>query len=203
MTRRDGNDGVTMAPLLGRLREAAREDIDTRLVAARAEAQHLIDAARERLTSQQASTLHRRRQDLERDRERRRHEARDAATREILAAGERLIDRVMRRVLEQAGYARDWPETGAWMRHALSIALEFLPEGPFVLRTSHPGALELAQRVAPGRDAQLAAPDSTLGMMVGTPDGRLLVHATLERFLHAERPRLAQAIVRLALEDSA
>jgi hypothetical protein len=88
------------------------------------------------------------------------------------------------------------------MRNALSTALEFLPPGPFVLRTRDPGARELARSVAPDRQAQLADPDSALGLVVETPDQRLIVTATLERFLEAERPRLAQALVRLALEGT-
>lgn len=201
MTMRSGVAGEAMAPLVGRLRETAREDIDTRLGAARAEAQRLIDAARERLTGLQSATLNRRRTELEADRDRRRHEAHEAAIREILAAAERLVDRVMQRAVEHAAQCRDRPDTGAWMRNTLVAALEFLPPGPLLLRTNHTGALEVARDVAPDREVQLAPLDSPLGMTVGTPDGRVVVNATLERFLRAERPRLTQAILGLAQED--
>lgn len=192
---------MTIAPLLGELRDTARAEAERRLADARAEAERLTAGAREQLARRRETLLRHRSDELARDRERRLDEARDAAARETLAASEQLVARVLSRAIERSARRAGGTDAARWLAATIPVALEFLPDGAVVLRSSDPTAMTVARRAAPGREIAVEAGESPLGVVAATAAGDVRVDATIERFLRAERPRLAQAIVARATES--
>lgn len=179
---------MSIAPLLTRLRETARADIDRRLDDARASARRAEDAAAADLERRHEHALADRQAALDRDRDRELGAARDVAARETLAASERLIMRVLGAArVAAADYARQ-PAASAWLARTLAEAASFLPDGPATART---GIVS-----APTLPGVTMSPAEFLGVMVESADHRVLVDASFERFLRAERARLAQDIMR-------
>jgi vacuolar-type H+-ATPase subunit E/Vma4 len=183
---------MTIAPLLGQLRETARAEADHRLENARAQAARLVDVASDRLARQHAAAMADRSASWSRDRERHVASAREAAARATLAAGEALVARVLRATVEQAAEWRDSDAAAAWLRRTVEDGAGFLPDGPVTVRTT----LEPAW-VGPlaGRTVQVVPGESSLGVVLVSAGRDVLVDATLERFVVAERARLAQAIL--------
>ena len=186
---------MTIAPLLGQLRNTARTERERRLDAARDEA--------ERLEAGAAATLERRRQlererrtaEWSRERERRLDDARAAAARDTLAASDRLVRRVLACVRERAAEFDRAPEAAQWRAATIASAIEYLPDGPVVLRTAHAGSAAAVRACAPGREVREVAGQDVTGVVLETAGGDVRVEATLERFLHSERARLTQMIV--------
>lgn len=184
---------MTFAPLLGQLQGAAEAEAERRLSHARELAAGLIDAAVRDAERRREAALASRTAHWAGERERRLAVAREHGARAILAATDRLVDRVFRAALALAPAAAREPRAAAWAAGVVGEALTYLPAGTPVVRLS---------AGLPGPDGRTAADraPSALGVVVEAADGSVRLDATLERHLRAERPRLAQAIRRRALE---
>lgn len=191
---------MTIAPLLGQLRDSARTESERRLEAAREEARRIVSAAAAALERRKQQELERRTATWSRDRERVLNESRVAAARETLAASERLIVRVLTRAGERAAEFARSREAAQWMARTIASAIDFLPEGPIVIRTSIPGGAAAVQACDPVREVREAPAQGQAGVMLESAGGDVRVEATLERFLRDERARLAQMIIARATE---
>ncbi|HEX9563078.1 MAG TPA: hypothetical protein VF981_03875 [Gemmatimonadaceae bacterium] len=188
---------MTDAPFLGQLRATARAEADTRRAAAGTEAQRLLLAAQERLARQRSLAIDGRRADLARERDRRLDAARAEAGRSTLAARERFLERVFSSVHVRAPAQLAQPEGAEWLARTVTDALSYLPDGPVVVRTGDSRAITIVGNAAPGRSAAVEPAGDSPGAVVEAADGSVRVVATLDRFLRAERPRLALALVSL------
>jgi vacuolar-type H+-ATPase subunit E/Vma4 len=193
---------MTIAPLLGQLRDSARAESERRLDIARAEAGRLVDAATAALERRRQAELERRAATWSRERERRLDESRVAAARETLAASEGLVTRVLQCAVERAAEIVRGPEAAHWLAVTIANAIDFLPDGPVVVRTALGGGAAAVRACAPGREVrEMPEPDHS-GVVLESAGGEVRVDVTLARFLRAERARLAQAIIARATGKS-
>jgi vacuolar-type H+-ATPase subunit E/Vma4 len=183
---------MTIAPLLGQLRTSAQAEVDRRLEAAREEARQLLEVASRQHERRHEAELERRSAEWSRDRDRQLEAARDTASRETLAACDRLVERVLRSALERAPARSGSAAAAAWVDDTVQQAIEYLPEGPVILRTGTGAAPPATLR---NRDVRVEGGGSALGVILRAADGAVRVEATFEQFLRAGRARLAQAIV--------
>jgi len=191
---------MTIAPLLGQLRDSARAESERRLEAAREEALRLVDAATAALERRKQQELERRAATWSRDRERVLNESRVAAARETLAAGDRLVTRVLKVAGERAAEFAAGPDAARWLARTIANAIDFLPDGPIVVRTSFIGGAAAVHASAPAREVREAPMQGQSGVILESAGGAVRVEATLERFLLDERARLAQMIIGRATE---
>jgi vacuolar-type H+-ATPase subunit E/Vma4 len=191
---------MTLAPLLGQLRDSARDESERRLEAARDEARRLENAAAAGLERRRQQELERRAATWSRDRERVLNESRVAAARETLAASDRLVTRVLKCADERAAESARGPGATQWLSRPIASAIDFLPDGPIVVRTSFAGGAAAVRASAPGRDVREAPIQGQSGVILESSGGEVRVEATLERFLRDERARLAQMIIGRATE---
>lgn len=196
-----GLAGAADAPLLAQLQDTARQDVARHLDAARREADTIRADARARIGRRVARALDDRHADRARDREGQLAAARVDAGRITLAARERLVERVLAAAMERARLRGEDEAARAWLADTLRDALAFLPEGPVVVSTDDPRAGAVALEVAPARSVTFE-PLGAPGMRVRSSDGAVMVDATLERHLRAERARLAIAIIARAAEPA-
>jgi len=186
---------MTIAPLLGQLRDSARTESERRLEAAREEARLLLTAATATLERRRQQELERRADTWSRDRERVLNESRVAAARETLAASDRLVTRVLQCASDRAAEFTRGGDADRWLASTLGNAIDFLPDGPIVVRTSFAGGAAAARACAPGREVREEPLEGQSGVVLESAGGKVRVEATLERFLRDERPRLAQMII--------
>lgn len=189
---------MTIGPLLDQLRDSARADTGKVLADARDAARRLVEAAAARLEHRREAALVQRAAEWSRERERQLDAAREAAARDVLAASERLVTRALDGARQRAGNPA-WKDPHlAWLATTVPAAAGYLPDGPV---TVHVGG-EAPGPLLPGRPVRVERLGAPLGAILESGDGRARVDATLERFLRAERPRLAQAIVTQAIGGS-
>jgi vacuolar-type H+-ATPase subunit E/Vma4 len=186
---------MTIAPLLGQLRDSARAERERLLEAAREEARRLVNAATAALERRRQLELEQRTAAWSRDRERLLNESRVAAARETLAASDRLVTRVLKCAGERAAEFGRGPEAEQWLARTVASAIDFLPDGPIVIRTSLAGGAAAVRACAPGREVREAPAEGQSGVLLESARGEVRVEATLERFLRDERARLSQMIL--------
>jgi vacuolar-type H+-ATPase subunit E/Vma4 len=177
------------------LHEAADAEAGAIRSDARLAADRLLDAARTRANRHREAVLADRRSDLAREREGQLDAARADASRLMLAARERFVSRVFRRGIERAPHGLSGPDGAAWLTSTVRDALEYLPPGGVILHTPDPRATAIASQVDAARAWSVRPLRDASGVIVESDDGIVRVDATFERFIRAERPRLAQALV--------
>lgn len=186
---------MTIAPLLGQLRDSARAERERLLEAAREEARRLVNAAARALERRRQQEIEQRTAAWSRERERLLNESRVAAARETLTASDRLVTRVLKCAGERAAEFARGPEANLWLARTVASAIDFLPDGPIVIRTSFGGGTAAVRGCAPGREVREAPAECQSGVTLESAGGEVRVEATLERFLRDERARLAQMII--------
>jgi vacuolar-type H+-ATPase subunit E/Vma4 len=186
---------MTIAPLLGQLRDSARTESERRLEAAREEARRLVIAATAALERRRQQALDRRAATWLRERERVLDESRVAAARETLAASDRLVTRVLKCAGDRAAEFARGGDADRWLASTVASAIDFLPDGPIVVRTSFAGGAAAARASAPEREVREEPIAGQSGVVLESAGGAVRVEATLERFLRDARPRLAQMII--------
>jgi vacuolar-type H+-ATPase subunit E/Vma4 len=196
-----GDPGASVAPLLAQLQDDAQQDVARRLDDARRDAATIREDARARVARRLARALDERRATLALERERQLAAAQVDAGRITLAARERLVERVLAAATDCTRLQCQGEAARAWLSRTLRDALAFLPEGPVILSTDDPHAGAVATEVAPGRSLTVE-PLGAPGMRASASDGAVIVDATLERHMRAERSRLAIAIVARVAEPA-
>lgn len=191
---------MTIAPLLGQLRDSARAERERVLDAAREEGRRVLNAATADMERRRQQEVERRSEGWSRHRERVLNESCVAAARETLAASDRLVTRVLECASERAAEYAHGPEAEQWLARTVASAMDFLPDGPILIRTSFKGGAAAVRACAPGREVREVPDEGTAGVILESAGGEVRVEATLHRFLRDERARLAQMIMARATE---
>jgi vacuolar-type H+-ATPase subunit E/Vma4 len=190
-----GTPVESSSDLLSVLGRSADAEIAALLSDARATAGSVLEAARTRRDRRREAALAGRRTVLAHERERRLDGTRTEVADRTLRARDRFVSRVLTIARERVTPAMQGPDGGAWLSRTLASSAAFLPPGEAVLAASHPDAAEIAHRVEPGRRWSSSPLDESSGAVVAAADGSVRIDATFERFVRAERSRLAQSLV--------
>jgi vacuolar-type H+-ATPase subunit E/Vma4 len=181
--------------LLAALGGSADAEVAALLSDARATAGSVLEAARTRRDRRREAAIAGRRTALAHDRERRLDVTRAEVADRSLRARDRFLTRVLAMARERLSPALHGSDGAAWLARTLASSAAFLPPGGAVVAASHPDAAQIAQRVEPGRCWSVAPLEDSSGAVVAAADGSVRIDATFERFVRAERSRIAQALV--------
>lgn len=191
---------MSIAPLLEHLRRDAMSETAQRLDDTRAAAKTIASSLEARLDRERTARLEAARREINRNTEKRRDAARQRANEITITARQRFITRVLETARTRARDRAGDPAIAPWLTRMLGAALACIPPGTAIVRippTLAPLVRSLPQR---GEWTLEIRGDETLpvGLVVEAPDGSLHIDATLERMLHAERPRIAIWLLREA-----
>jgi vacuolar-type H+-ATPase subunit E/Vma4 len=182
-------------PLLAELRAAAEAEAGGLLAKAQADAAALVAAARERAARRRDARLAERRATLALEAGMRLDAARADAAREGLRAREGFIERVLEAAIQRARHSGLGPHGDRWLERTLAELVAFLPPGAATVEATSREAGTIARRADPNRSWTVRPLPDSSGAAVEAGDGSLRIDATLDRFVRAERARLAQALV--------
>lgn len=190
---------MALDDLLAAVEREAERKIAARLAEGWTEAARLATGSAEHLARRRAEAEAARRAELRAIATREVEESRRAASRTVLEARERLLDRVFRIAHERLPAAAGSEAYAASLADEVAEVLSYFDGEPVVLRC--PPALEARVReIAHGRSSVTVQPDSrlTTGLAAESADGTLAVESTLSGRLGRMRPALAIEVLRRA-----
>jgi vacuolar-type H+-ATPase subunit E/Vma4 len=190
---------MALSDLLSALRQHAAGQRAEALARADAEAQRILMESRAALERRRTEYVGRTRREEEEAARRARARAEAEATRSVLDARDRLLDRVAAALRERLGRAIGDPDYLALLPDQILGGLERLPPGPVVLR-ARPELIGIVRDVVRGRRDVVveAEPELGVGFSASAPGSGVEVDGTLEAMLALSWPRVAVSVLREA-----